>query len=379
MTGMCTLKILEKIRYFFVGKFFTFANLIGVGETTHTAHATKHIVVNSVHLDVTPGFGEVEVKGGVIDTREIASASGLMLLGAKSEREHVNSNRWHILVTGIGDNVVDPATGALLHAVMSVKLKLSSLDRVNAGGNHESVDDGRVNGIRIVEPLNTTVIHSGGGFNVGGWLGHEDNLLHGVVEVELGFEVGLASGGLRSRELELFNEVLVGDLGHPATLISVEVDIVDKEGGRLKVREVGEGGVTRGIGPAALFDLAELKADTDLVVLQGNEGESKTRVAAEPELEWDEESGTSNGGARRGGHSRGLADHVGVTHLMPGGLGELIPNMEPLAIMLIDTLATNFNRHFLDKDMSEPVEPTELATPGRSHRRDAYLEINGGN
>jgi len=51
-----------------------------------------------------------------------------------------------------------------------------------------------------------------------------------VVEVELDLVIG---GGHRliASELELLNEVLVGDLGEAATLVSVEVDVVNIEGG----------------------------------------------------------------------------------------------------------------------------------------------------
>ena len=50
-----------------------------------------------------------------------------------------------------------------------------------------------------------------------------------MVEVELDLVVG---GGHRlvARELELLNEVLVGDLGEAATLVRVEVDVIYVEG-----------------------------------------------------------------------------------------------------------------------------------------------------
>ena len=50
-----------------------------------------------------------------------------------------------------------------------------------------------------------------------------------MVEVELDLVVG-ARDGLIARELELLNEVLVGDLGEAATLVRVEVDVVNIEG-----------------------------------------------------------------------------------------------------------------------------------------------------
>jgi hypothetical protein len=51
-----------------------------------------------------------------------------------------------------------------------------------------------------------------------------------VVEVELDLVVG-GGHGLIARELELLNEVLVGDLGEAATLVRVKVDVVNIEGG----------------------------------------------------------------------------------------------------------------------------------------------------
>ena len=86
----------------------------------------------------------------------------------------------------------------------------------------------------------------------------------------------------------------MGDLGEAATLIRVEVDVVDVEGGA----DEAAGGdsvadqVTRGGSqvPAEVLDVVELEVDLDLVVLEGNERESKTRVAVEPELEGDVES-----------------------------------------------------------------------------------------
>ena len=49
-----------------------------------------------------------------------------------------------------------------------------------------------------------------------------------MVEVELDLVVA-GRYGLIARELELLNQVLVGDLGETATLIRVEVDVVNVE------------------------------------------------------------------------------------------------------------------------------------------------------
>ena len=116
-----------------------------------------------------------------------------------------------------------------------------------------------------------------------------------MVEVELEL-VGRRRDGLRTRELERLDEVLVGDLGELAALVRVEVDVVHVERGRL---EVGRRNtvtdrvvVGRDLGrrvPAEVTEVVELEVDADLVVLEGDERESKARVAAEPELEGDVE------------------------------------------------------------------------------------------
>jgi len=50
-----------------------------------------------------------------------------------------------------------------------------------------------------------------------------------VVEVELQLVAG-GRDGLAARELEDVDQVLVADLGELATLVRVEVDVVDVEG-----------------------------------------------------------------------------------------------------------------------------------------------------
>ena len=75
-------------------------------------------------------------------------------------------------------------------------------------------------------------------------LDNPHELLARVVEVELQL-VGAGGDGLLTRELENVDQVLVGDLGELATLIRVEVDVVDVEG---RGDEVGVGNtVTDGV------------------------------------------------------------------------------------------------------------------------------------
>jgi len=87
----------------------------------------------------------------------------------------------------------------------------------------------------------------------------------------------------------------VGDLGELAALVRVEVDVVDVEGRGDEVGVVDavadrvRVGQLRGRLPAEVLEVVEDQVDTDLVVLEGDQRERKTRVAAEPKLERDVE------------------------------------------------------------------------------------------
>jgi hypothetical protein len=91
----------------------------------------------------------------------------------------------------------------------------------------------------------------------------------------------------------------MGILGHTAALIGVKENVVDEErsGNEGLVVSIGaldraRGGGGKGVdGPEALINGAKVDVDADLVVLESNEGESKARVLAEPELEGNVEGG----------------------------------------------------------------------------------------
>ena len=182
----------------------------------------------------------------------------------------------------------------------------------------------------------------------------------------------------------------MGDLGEAATLICVEVDVVDIERGGDKAALgntvtdcvcVGEVGVVE----AEVVERVELEPDLDLVVLEGDQGECKTRVAAEPELEGHVEC-VLRGAVEhlRGGvglcvgraavvaaltaldeevdEGRNVADHLGIAGLLASLLGELIPDLEPVTVVLVDLLTTDLNVDVVDQVVADPVEPAELGT-----------------
>jgi len=177
----------------------------------------------------------------------------------------------------------------------------------------------------------------------------------------------------------------MGVLSHLAALISVEKDIIDIEGGgnegllvssrdRLDAVSTIEGLDS----PEALTDGAEIDVDLHLVVLESDEGKSKTGVAAEPEKEGNVEGGlregaagsanlgrSSSGGAGTSdaGKSRigdvgklgGVSDHLEVAALLLGGHGDLIPDVHPITVLAIDALTSDLNLNLGDELLSNEI------------------------
>jgi hypothetical protein len=150
-----------------------------------------------------------------------------------------------------------------------------------------------VNGVSVVEGLGAKNLEEEGIASEGRaivnvliGLDDPDELLHGMVEVELDL-VGGRTNGLVTSELELGDEVLVGVLCHTTTLVGVKEHVVNVEGSSNKglvVRNGGRDGATSGglnaatkgaasvaaeggDGPEALVNGADIKVDLYFVVL----------------------------------------------------------------------------------------------------------------
>ncbi len=320
-----------------------------------------------------------------------------MTLRLESEGVHVDTNSGDVGVVLVRLHKVEVSTLTHLETVVAVELEESSDYRVLAGHTLNAshgvtrLEAGTIPPVRVVEGLLALV---GADNRVIArheriTLDNPDELLHGVVEVELEL-VGRGGDRLTTSELENINEVLVGHLGELTTLISIEVDVVNVEGSSYEA-SLGDTiadrvGVTSrgGLIPAEVVEGVELEVDTHLVVLEGDKGESKTRVAAEPELERDVE-GVHRGAATNSlrevglageavivarrttlvdevGQLRDVTHHLGVTSLLTRLLGELIPDVEPVTIVLVDTLTTDFKLNVRDEVVADPVEPAELGT-----------------
>jgi len=133
------------------------------------------------------------------------------------------------------------------------------------------------------------------------------------------------------------------------------------------------------------------------VILKGNKWKSQTRVAAEPELEWDVEScfwesiawgtcvawGTScasllNIGETWVGQVSKLccvSDHLVVASLLLGGGSKLVPDVHPVTVLFINALSTNFNFNVVNEVVSWVVKPAGEVGIALVNFRKSNLEV----
>ena len=324
----------------------------------------------------------------------------------------------------VGLDEVEVAALTLRETILAVELDL---------GNRRGVGE---SGIRVAPrrvELRVAV-------QVAGVLDNPDKLLARVVERELDL-VRRGGNRLRARELELLNEVLVGDLCEAAALLCVEVDVINVEraGGKALVGNRAEDllhGVEgrRGLSckrdVAEVLEVLELDVDLYLVVLEGNQREREARVAVEPELQRNVQRllrdavrqaalairNLDNGAgaecaviaevgkrgveackcgrilrvkARDAGvaarisgrkHRTTIAiHHVEVGELLARGERELVPDVEPLTIVLVDLLAADLNIDVVDQVLAEVGDPRKAVARANDtlvNRRERDLDID---
>ena len=281
-------------------------------------------------------------------------------------------------------------------------------DRSRTSESVDSVGEG-INGVSVVEGLGTKDLEEESIasqrraiVNVLIGLDNPDELFNGVVKVELDL-VRRRTNRLITSELELSDQVLVGVLGHSASLIGIKEDIVNIQRGgnqRLIVSNCGRNGATNlvlvtnsiGVGvavqcgnsPQALINRSDIKVDLDLVVLESNQRESKSGGGGEPALEGHVQSGLresvsrsanltgSQGVARRlnirergisdEGKLGGVTNHLEITSLLLSSHGELIPDVHPVTILTINSLTTNLDLNLGNELLTGVIQPTSIDT-----------------
>ena len=217
-------------------------------------------------------------------------------------------------------------------------------------------------------------------------LDHPHQLLDGMVEVEARLD-RRARKRLLTRKLQLVNEVLVRDLGEAATLVRVQVDVIDVQ---RRVLEVGvehrghRGGTVSGR-HVAVGGARKLNVDDDLVVLQGNERQRETRVAAKEKLQGDVQRRLGlliDAIETRALLSRGervrVTNHAVVTGLETRRQRQLVENLEPVTIVKVDALATNLELSRRNEKVTQRVNPAE-GRPRNLHGGAIDLEVHAVN
>jgi hypothetical protein len=298
--------------------------LITISKTTHARHHTQHVVVGRIHADLGARgradrvVGHRQQERGVINAGQVARARRLVLLRGQREGVDVDTRGRHVGVVLVRLDLVEIAALAHREAVVAVELDERRHDRVaaghalHAGHGVTRLQGGAVPPVRVVERLLALpgVHHVVVAADERVTLHNPHKLLTGVVEVQLDL-VGAGVDGLRTRELEHINQILVGDLGELAALVRVQVDVVHIQRRSHQVGRVHavthdvHVGVLGSIVPAEVLEVVELQIDAHLVVLEGDQGQSQTRVAAEPELQRDIQS--ILGRAARAAHQRNWA------------------------------------------------------------------------
>ena len=217
-----------------------------------------------------------------------------------------------------------------------------------------------------------------------------------MVKVELDL-VGRGRDRLRTRVLDLLDEVLVGLLGETTALLRVEVDVVDVERRRREGLGRRARGVTRRLRIRAVLPRLEVDGDADFVVLERNERDRKTRVATEPELERDVErlrrrTRSGNTGlrdfrrrARRiETNARARLEENEVVRVADEGVerrdvarlrAELRPDLHPVTVLAVDALAADFDLNLLDEAVTDVVQPAETVDAVAELRRRGNIDL----
>ena len=304
----------------------------------------------------------------VVDAGEVAGTGGLVLLGLEREGVRVDTGVGGTGVVLEGLDLVEVLTLLLLETVLAVEHELEGGEgtdgilsegggtadltetehgRTEGGGGDEAVGVTR-GGVKLdigVEGRGGEIPHGvlGGGV---GEAPHE--LLDGVVVRETNLLGGSGVDGVGTGVLHLLDQVLVTLLGEATTLLSVEVDVV---GPHL------EGG---GVEPLVEVR-GQVEVETDLVVLEGNEGEVETGVAVEEEVEGEVDGLLTD----TGGH----LTVSGLLGLIEVKLGVQTP---PLLVLLVDALTTDGKLDVVDGTLGHP-RGAGLGDTGQNLELDVHV------
>jgi len=306
----------------------------------------QHVVVGREHAEgsLTRGIGaSLDGNLRVIDAREVAGTSWLVLFWLEGERVRVHTWHWGTGVVNEWLHLVEVLTGLFLESVLAVEDELEGVQGTlaifgevrtfnrNHGGTREGARDEAVGFSRRTENVRGDDWGARRGSPaIGAIIEAEDQLLNWVVVRQALLDFRTEGDGVGASVLHLFDEVLVALLGEATTLFGVQVDVVSPHLESL----VSDG----------LEGRRQVEVEADFVVLQGNQWQRQTWVAVEEEDQWQVDLLT---GFDRGGHLTVVA-LLGLIQV------ELRVQAPPLLVVLVDALATDGQFNVLDHALREP-------------------------
>jgi len=118
----------------------------------------------------------------------------------------------------------------------------------------------------------------------------------------------------------------------------------------------------------------ELEVHLNLVVLEGNQRQSEASVAAEPELQGHvQDLGSQRGGS--GLEVGGVTDHLSIAGSVASGEGQLVPDVQPGRVVLVNALATDLELNVVDQSLTDVVDPVGSARSG-GNSGEGSLEVH---
>jgi len=121
--------------------------LVGVGKSAHATHHAEDVVVQRIHAHLGRAGtnnrvdGHRQLERRLVDAREVARATRLVLLGAQGEGVHVDTRRRRARVVLEGLDLVEVGTLTFRKAVLAIELELGDLHGVLALAAHTGVED----------------------------------------------------------------------------------------------------------------------------------------------------------------------------------------------------------------------------------------------
>jgi len=193
-------------------------------------------------------------------------------------------------------DLIEVTAFASAETIMTIELEFSDTDWVARGLTKvhllESINLSRVQ--LVVGPLVTNEVEvKARALNVNILLDHPDQLLSWVIEVNPDL-VATSTDRFITSELELLDQILVMFLGKSATLISIQINIVNIQSSCSKMSlELTVSSIMWITSVDEQFvEFTELNVNSNLMVLESNQRKSQTNVTVEPELERDIQSVT---------------------------------------------------------------------------------------